>query len=86
MRGMQESLLECAEEEGATMIWLLLAFAGLFFLLWGIDRLMHTIKFVCWFSAKFWDIHDYLEQCGGDGTPSHFYDYHCWNCGKKFNI
>lgn len=44
------------------------------------------IRFTCWFSKKFWDIHDYPTNSGGDGTPSHFYTYTCWNCGKKFGI
>ena len=47
---------------------------------------MRNIRFVCWFSARFWDIHDYLTITGGDGCPSHFYEYHCWRCGKKFTI
>ena len=51
-----------------------------------VHYLMHRIEFVCWFSARFWDIHDYLGDAGGDGMPSHFYDYHCWRCGQKFNI
>lgn len=45
-----------------------------------------TIQFCCWFSRKFFDIHDYKESKGGDGTPMHFYTYTCWNCGKKFTI
>ena len=44
------------------------------------------IKFVCWFSRRFWDIHDYSVNYGGDGYPSHFYTYKCWNCGKHFGI
>jgi hypothetical protein len=44
------------------------------------------IRFVCWFSARFWDIHDYHVSRGGDSTPSHFYAYECWNCHKKFQI
>jgi hypothetical protein len=47
---------------------------------------MFGIRFVCWFSRHFWDIHDYLEHAGGDGTPSHMYTSHCWNCGKEFTI
>lgn len=47
---------------------------------------MHAITFVCWFSARFWNIHDYLRDCGGDGYPSHFYTYKCWHCGKEFEI
>jgi hypothetical protein len=44
------------------------------------------IEWVCWFSSKFFDIHDYYEFKGGDGYPAHFYTYTCWNCGKKFEI
>lgn len=47
---------------------------------------MKWIKFVCWFSRKFYDIHDYPVRSGGDGTPSHFWEYECWNCHKKFGI
>ena len=43
-------------------------------------------RFTCWFSRRFWDIHDYPVSRGGDGFPSHFYTYHCWNCGKEFGI
>jgi hypothetical protein len=67
-------------------IALALSCAVLFGVLMLIHWAMHRIQFVCWFSARFWDIHDYFVHAGGDGTPSHFYDYHCWNCGKKFNI
>ena len=41
---------------------------------------------VCWFSNKFWDVHDYHLSKGGDGTPSHFHEYTCPNCKKKFGI
>lgn len=47
---------------------------------------MRWIKFVCWFSRKFFDIHDYKKAWGGDGFPMHFCTYHCWNCGKDFNL
>ena len=30
--------------------------------------------------------HDYHVSCGGDGYPSHFYTYICWNCGVEFSI
>jgi hypothetical protein len=43
-------------------------------------------RFVCWFSRKFFDIHDYFEDWGGDGTPRPFFEYTCWNCGKRFGI
>lgn len=44
------------------------------------------IGFRCWFSKKFWDIHDYPKRKGGDGEPRHFYTYTCWNCGHKYSI
>ena len=44
------------------------------------------IKFICWFSAHWFDLHDYFICCGGDGYPSHFYKYICWNCKKVFSI
>ena len=47
---------------------------------------MRWIDFVCWFSRKFFNIHDYPRSYGGDGYPSHFYTYRCWNCGRKFGI
>ena len=47
---------------------------------------MRTIRFVCWFSQKFYDIHDYPTRDGGDGIPSHFHEYRCWNCGNRFTI
>ena len=45
-----------------------------------------TVPEVCEFSRCWWDIHDYTANKGGDGTPSHFYTYTCWSCGKKFEI
>lgn len=45
-----------------------------------------SVPKVCEFSKKFWDIHDYKIPKGGDGTPSHFYIYQCYNCGKEFGI
>lgn len=44
------------------------------------------LRFVCWFSARFYDIHDYKEGWGGDGYPAHFCEYECWNCHKLFYI
>lgn len=41
---------------------------------------------ICWFSAKFWDIHDYKINQGGDGYPTHFFEYTCPNCLTKFTI
>lgn len=43
------------------------------------------IRLRCWFS-KFWDLHDYPLSKGGDGIPTHFFTYVCWNCGKRFRI
>jgi hypothetical protein len=40
----------------------------------------------CWFSAHFWDVHDYHIDKGGNGTPIHFYNYKCPVCDKKFVI
>ena len=40
-----------------------------------------TIDEVCRY-----DLHDYPRNRGGDGHPSHFYTYTCWNCGKEFGI
>ena len=51
---------------------------------WLVDR--PHIDFICRFSEKYWDIHDYHERSGGDGTPSHFFQYKCWNCKKGFSI
>jgi len=41
---------------------------------------------ICWFSEKFFDIHDYPENKGGDGYPRHFSSYNCTKCGKEFTI
>lgn len=42
-------------------------------------------KFICWFSRKFWDIHDYPD--GKDFKhPAHWAQYECERCGKKFYI
>lgn len=42
-------------------------------------------KFVCWFSYRFWDIHDYPD--GKDfKEPMHWYKYECDRCGKNFYI
>lgn len=43
------------------------------------------IKEICKNSNKK-DFHDYPKNKGGDGIPSHFYKYKCWNCGKVFEI
>lgn len=41
---------------------------------------------ICELSKGKIDYHDYKVHKGGDGIPSHFYTYTCWNCGKKFTI
>jgi hypothetical protein len=41
---------------------------------------------VCVMSKGRFDFHDYPKNKGGDGYPSHFYTYKCWNCGKEFTI
>lgn len=48
----------------------------------------HGIKdgSTCWFSAHFFEVHDYHEKKGGDGYPMHFYNYTCSRCGKEFFI
>ncbi len=38
---------------------------------------------ICEMSKGEKDYHDYHVEKGGDGTPSHFYTYTCWNCGKN---
>lgn len=40
----------------------------------------------CWFSKKFFDVHDYIKTKGGDGIPTHFYKYTCPKCKTKFSI
>jgi len=63
----------------------------------GPDKLKLTQKLVVWLgfgkvpdicsmSIGDKDYHDYKVEKGGDGTPSHFFTYTCWNCGKKFII
>lgn len=47
---------------------------------------LSTVPEVCEASSGGVDYHDYHKSKGGDGTPSHFYEYTCWNCGKKFGI
>ena len=32
------------------------------------------------------DAHDYYVDKGGDGVPTHFYEYTCWNCGHRYGI
>lgn len=45
-----------------------------------------SVPDVCEMSKGGKDYHDYKAEKGGDGTPSHFFTYTCWNCGKKFTI
>ena len=44
------------------------------------------LKLICWFSSRYYDIHDYHITKGGDGIPSHFYTYTCHYCKKEFTI
>jgi len=48
--------------------------------------LNNSHRFICWWSKHFFDIHDYHVGKGGDGFPSHFYEYKCNRCGKTFTI
>jgi len=41
---------------------------------------------ICWFSEHFFDVHDYHQFQGGDGYPSHFYQYTCHKCSANFGI
>jgi hypothetical protein len=45
-----------------------------------------SIGYICWFSKEFFDVHDHRGDRGGDGVLTHFHEYTCWNCGKKFMI
>ena len=60
------------------------------YVLWFIKCIMGlgniTDGSICWFSKKFFDIHDYPTHKGGDGTPSHFCFYTCPACNKRFRI
>ena len=48
---------------------------------------LRTVPRVCEYSARHrLDLHDYYRCAGGDGTPSHFHAYKCWNCEKEFGI
>jgi hypothetical protein len=57
-------------------------------LLWPLISLWPNITpdFICWFSKEFFDVHDYREERGGDGIPTSFHVYTCWNCGKNFTV
>ena len=50
--------------------------------------LPRRVPVVCQFATRYpgYDFHDYHVAAGGDGTPTHFYTYTCWNCGKRFTI
>ena len=41
---------------------------------------------ICRASKGCIDFHDYHVYKGGDGHPSHFYNYKCHKCGKVFSI
>ena len=45
-----------------------------------------SVPDICEMSKSGRDYHDYPKHKGGDGTPSHFYTYRCWKCGKEFRI
>ena len=40
----------------------------------------------CRISKTHWDVHDYPIRKGGDGYPSHFYNYECPKCKCNFTI
>lgn len=42
-------------------------------------------RLACWFSARFFDVHDYPQSDNG-GEPWHFYTHTCKHCGKQFTI
>jgi len=42
-------------------------------------------RFTCWFSARFFDVHDYSQSNNG-GEPWYFYTHTCKDCGKQFTI
>lgn len=46
------------------------------------------VPWVCDFAKRNLDHdpHDYHKEAGGDGHPSAFYEYTCWNCNRKFRI
>jgi hypothetical protein len=48
----------------------------------------HSIKdgSTCELSEQLWDCHDYHKSKGGDGFPSHFHEYTCPKCNKRFSI
>ena len=55
--------------------------------LWFRLRLgLASVPEICWASRGKRDFHDYTTDKGGDGIPSHFHEYTCSCCGKKFGI
>lgn len=44
------------------------------------------LKFTCWFSKKFYDVHSYEKHKWWTWTPMHFVTYKCHNCWKSFEI
>jgi hypothetical protein len=57
-----------------------------FLVLWFLAVFLRRLDARCQFSNRFFDMHDYPIRMGGDGTPSSFHSYTCWNCGKRFGI
>lgn len=45
-----------------------------------------SMEEICEASRGKKDYHDYTTNKGGDGTPSHFHEYTCHSCGKRFGI
>ena len=67
------------------MIGIMIIILFIFVLFYKIQKL--TIhNGLCEFSKKYFDIHDYPKDKGGDGVPTHMYTYTCPNCGKEFGI
>jgi len=44
------------------------------------------MRFTCWFSRKFFDIHSYSDAKLSDPQPLHFFFYTCPDCGERFMI
>lgn len=53
---------------------------------WLIGNLSVHDGSLCEFSRRYWDIHDYPADKGGNGHPHHLIIYRCPNCGKDFMI
>jgi hypothetical protein len=63
----------------------------IFWYIWAIIRCLFGFgniedDSICWFSTRFFNVHDYHTHKGGDGTPSHFHTYVCPKCDKHFTI